>query len=355
MVSSAAYAKPLSRFAKPVLLPASIAAIAYAAYTGRANGAELARKFFTGPGSKSRMVALLMVLVNWKSLPLAWTVRIFNTMISHLLVRPFHELGPEALFHPIISQTHVTLLEVDYNVHKSNSTYFADLDVSRSHLASHLFARGIRALGNNEATRLVKDPSDPTMPARGRFGVSLGAVQCSFKRELKPYQRYEMWTRVLSWDRKWLYLVTHFVEAGAVKPRSWDNPKNFGPTRAAEGKPEDWERKIHASAVSKYVFKIGRLTVHPAIVIGASGLLPERPEGWVSTDSSGMVTPAEPVVGNTDEAHKNEEEVTGWDWTRIEKERLKGLEFAQNFAALDGLIGQFDGGEDGALGRFGLG
>lgn len=355
MVSSAAYARPISKIAKPVILPGSIAAIAYAAYNGKINGAiDLAKRFATGPGSKSRIFALLMVLVNWKSLPLAWTVRIFNTMISHILIRPAHEHGPEVLFHPVISETHVTLLEVDYNIHKSNSTYFADLDVSRSHLASHLFARGIRLLGNNAESKLVMDPSDPTKPARGRFGVSLGAVHCSFKKEIKPYQKYELWTRVLSWDRKWLYLVTHFVEAGAVKPKSWD-AQGFGLTRSKDGVPEEWQKKIFATAVSKYVWKMGRLTVHPAIVIESSGLLPERPEGWVSTESSGMVTPNEPVIGNTSEEAKEHDAETGWDWRRTENERLKGLEFAQHFAALDGLAGQFDGGENGALGKFALG
>ncbi|KAK9414514.1 putative Capsule polysaccharide biosynthesis protein [Seiridium unicorne] len=354
MVSSVGYARPLSKIAKPVLLPLSVAAVAFAVYKGRADGAELAKQFFTGPGNKSRIFALLMVAVNWKSLPLAWTVRIFNTMIGHLFVREFHAHGPEVLFHPVISETHVTLLEVDYNIHKSNSTYFADLDVSRSHLASHLFARGIRLLGNNAESKLVMNPSDPTKVAKGRFGVSLGAVFCSFKREIKPYQKYELWTRVLSWDRKWLYLVTHFVEAGAVKPKSWD-AASFGVTRDAEGKPEEWQKKIFATAVSKYVWKMGRLTVHPAIVMEASGLLPARPEGWVSTESSGMVTPSEPVTGNTDGEAKEHDAETGWDWRRIEDERLKGLEFAQHFAELDGLAGEFDGGENGALGKFALG
>lgn len=74
MVSSVGYAKPISRIAKPVLLPLSIAAVALAAYKGRTDGFEIAKQFLTGPGSKSRIFALLMVVVNWKSLPLAWTV-----------------------------------------------------------------------------------------------------------------------------------------------------------------------------------------------------------------------------------------------------------------------------------------
>src|ERR1700712_999967 len=169
-------------------------------------------------------------------------------MISHILVRKPHTHSPDKLFHPVITQTHVSLLEVDYNIHKSNSTYFADLDISRSHLASHLFARAVHTLNKNDEVKLVMDPSNPDRPAKGKFGVSLGAVQCSFKRELKPYQRYEMWTRVLSWDKKWLYLVTHFVEKGAVKPRSWDTA-SCGITRATEGKKGDWQDKIFATAV----------------------------------------------------------------------------------------------------------
>lgn len=198
------------------------------------------------------------------------------------------------------------------------------------------------------------DPAHPDKPAKGRFGVSLGAVHCSFKKELKPYQKYELWTRVLSWDRKWLYLITHFVEAGAVKPKSWD-AQSFGITRDKDGNPEEWQKKIHATAVSKYVWKMGRLTVHPAIVIQASGLLPARPDGWVSTESSGMVTPSEPVTGNTNDEAMEHDAATGWDWRKTETERLNGYEFAQHFAALDGLADQFDGGEHGVLGKFSLG
>ncbi|KAI8633613.1 capsule polysaccharide biosynthesis protein [Xylariaceae sp. FL1651] len=344
MASAAGSLSRFSRIAGPALLPV----IAYGAYKGNAAGAIEA--FFTGPGRTSRIIALVVVLVNWKSLPLAWTVRVFNAMLSHFVIRRYHTHTPDKLFHPAISESHVSLLEVDYNIHKSNSTYFADLDVSRSHLVTHLFARGCHALGNNAATKLVADPADPARPARGKFGVMLGGVQCSFKKELRPYQRYEMWSRVLSWDRKWMYIVTHFVEKGAVRPRSWD-AENCGATRTAASAPQDWERKIHASAVSKYVFKIGRLTVHPAVVIGASGMLPERPGGWVTEESD-----TAKLEGMTNgHAGSDAAESLAWDWERTEEERRKGLEYAEHFASLDGLLHRFDPGEDGALGRFGLG
>lgn len=273
-------------------------------------------------------------------------------MISHFTFRRLHTHTPDKLFHPVITPSHVSILEVDYNIHKSNSTYFADLDVSRSHLVTHLFARGCQAIANNAKTKLVMDPSDLTKPAKGKFGVMLGAVHCSFKKELQPYQGYEMWSRVLSWDRKWMYIVTHFVEKGAVKPRSW-GASSFGATRKEDGKQEVWEKKIHATAISKYVFKVGRLTVHPAILIEASGMLPERPGGWVAVED-GMAPPSHTITGSVLPEAETAAEALEWDWRRTEELRQKGHEFASHFALLDDLQGQFDGGENGALGRFGI-
>ncbi|KAI0179476.1 capsule polysaccharide biosynthesis protein [Hypoxylon sp. FL1284] len=346
MASAAGSSNRVVRVAGSALLPL----MAYGAYKGNAVG--LLESFFTGPGRTSRIVALVVVLVNWKSLPLAWTFRVFHAMASHFSFRSLHTHTPDKLFHPVITPSHVSLLEVDYNIHKSNSTYFADLDVSRSHLIAHLFARGCQAIANNAKTTLVLDPSDPTKAAKGRFGVMLGAVHCSFKKELQPYQRYEMWSRVLSWDRKWIYIVTHFVEKGAVQPRSWD-ASSFGATRKGSERElqeeRDWEKKIHATAISKYVFKVGRLTVHPAILIEASGMLPERPGGWVAVED-GMAQPSHPVNGSA----VPEAEALGWDWRRTEEVRQKGHEFAEHFAALDGLLSHFDAGENGALGKFGV-
>ncbi len=47
-----------------------------------------------------------------------------------------------------------------------------------------------------------------------------------------------------------------------------------------------------------------------------------------------------------------EESAEEWDWRRVELERRKGMQFAQHFAALDGMHALFDGGAKGALGRF---
>src|SRR5690349_19737208 len=102
---------------------------------------------------------------------------------------PHHHLP--ALFQPTITPSHSPALECDYNLHKSNSTYFSDLDVTRSHLVCALLNRTMRKLLDNPGRIIGPDGK----PARGRWGIMLGAVYCGFKREIKPYEGYEMWSR----------------------------------------------------------------------------------------------------------------------------------------------------------------
>lgn len=194
-------------------------------------------------------------------------------------------------------------------------------------------------------------------PAAGSFSMALGSAHCSFHKEIGPYGAYEMWTRVLAWDRKWLYTVTHFVKKGAGRPSEWLDPKFRRGNRSAGQEPvKDWERKVHATAVGKYVFKLGRLTVHPAIILRESGLLPERPGGWVVDDAS----PAEdaPPVEELPEGDlfsQVEGDDTEWDWRRVEQRRRAGMEYAGRFHAMDDLREMFDGGRGPVLGRFGPG
>lgn len=253
------------------------------------------------------------------------------------------------LFHYTISSTYTSLLETDYNLHKSNSTYFSDLDVSRSHCISHLLKPGMQAISANAVTQCVRDKQGNII--KGGMGIGLGAVFCSFRKEIAPFQGYEMWTRVLCWDRKWIYLMTHFVVKGKVNPAKWDNEKSFFGSKktrktATLKEGETMEKYVIATAISKYVFKLGRFTVHPTILMGESGLLPERPGGGWRYGPDEVGDESE-QLGEVDlEAEEN------WDWKRVEYQRREGMKFAKQFAELDGLNGLFDGGEKGALGRF---
>jgi hypothetical protein len=177
--------------------------------------------------------------------------------------------GTPTVFLPFITTTHAPLLECDYNLHKSNSTYFTDLDASRSHLLSALCYRGLRTV-------------DSELTAEGKPGILaaiIGSVTTSFKREIPMFRQYEVWSRILTWDQKWIYIVTHFVQKGAVEPKRFLAGAPAAPAVATvkgddsgQSERQSSSAFVYATSVSKYVFKKGRLTVPPERVLRASGL-----------------------------------------------------------------------------------
>ncbi|KAK7751177.1 hypothetical protein SLS62_006861 [Diatrype stigma] len=278
--------------------------------------------------------------------------------------RPAVAPSPQHIFQPLVTSSTAQLMEIDFNLHKTNSSYFADLDIARAHLVCTLFSRAIeRVRGGTGA--YVFAPS-PTPSAGGKntgqqekkkekpplFGLALGAVSCSFRRELRPYQDYEMWTRLLAWDEKWLYIATHFVRAGAGAGTATGfsslYPEQQGSGSCTEGttaatttnkssRPEPEKQHIFATALSKCVFKSGRKTVAPEQMLRMSGLLPAV-EGQEEGEE-GQKGPAKPVVDMTLE--------------EIEEQRLKGLETAQMLSGQyqQCLEAEFDNSGSEVLGR----
>ncbi|MCJ1233113.1 hypothetical protein MMC14_001068 [Varicellaria rhodocarpa] len=209
----------------------------------------------------------------------------------------------------------------------------------------------------------------------------LGAVSCHFRREIKPYQRYEMWTRLLAWDRKWIYMVTHFVKKDAVKPRAYSLYPFQNTKQNGTSKVDKKEDAIFASALSKCVFKKGRLTIAPEVMLEASGLLPERLENkFLHTSAEHHDPPqlqslfeetanlpfkamagigamrermAENLLTTEDDMAETGPQLTNleeWTWERVEQERCRGLQIANLLHGLDSLVHEFSG-EGEALGK----
>lgn len=263
--------------------------------------------------------------------------------------RPSVPLTSAHIFQPIITSSSAQLMELDFNMHKSNSSYFADVDIARTHLVCTLFARAIAQMRGGTAAY--------TGSAQPMFGLALGAVSCTFKREVAPFARYEMWSKILSWDDKWFYIVTHFVRKGAARPRSYSlypeqTPSSSrAPSRrnsnaeklddeairrasvdsaaASDSDEVDVfkpEKQLFATALSKCVFKSGRKTVSPQQMLQMAGLLPES-----AGDGS-------------------ESQITAED---IEWQRQRGLKIAHQLAAQNqqNLEAEFAGSDCEALGR----
>lgn len=211
------------------------------------------------------------------------------------------EHKPGAIFQPVVTPSRVALLETDYNLHKSNSIYFFDLDVARTDLLAALRAQAIDGGLYKEYKKGVQ--------------VLLAGTSCTFKKEIKPGAAFEVQSRVLAWDKKWLYIVTHFVEK-----RKGGNSPNYKPWKKVDdGKTVQASPLIYATAISKCVVKSGRLTVPPQKFFQAAGVLPseDQPESSIIAD----VTPEANDFG-------------GWTWKKVEEERLEALKFADGFAGV---------------------
>ncbi|KAH6651488.1 hypothetical protein BKA67DRAFT_660297 [Truncatella angustata] len=204
---------------------------------------------------------------NAKALPLVYTFRLLPslyrlfaprlsrnkklTTIHSANTSTSYNAASPALFRHDTMTSRAVALDLDVNVHKSNSTFFADADISRARLLTGLLSAGLAGLG----------------PAN----FVLAGVQCRFQREIRPYQAYAVSSRILAWNDRTLYVVTYFLRPGTALP--FDLEVRGGP--AALAKDEKLRRSVFATMVTKYVFKAGRATVAPEQVFRAAGLLLE--------------------------------------------------------------------------------
>jgi hypothetical protein len=254
------------------------------------------------------------------------------------------------VFVPCMVTSRTPLLETDYNLHKSNSTYFTDLDVSRTALVSRIYSPGVGIVSKElDQEFLVASKKDgKPFPRRKPVSIVLGSVYCTFKREIKPFELYEMHSKVISWDKKWMYILTCFMRPGR----------------------RGGENTVLAVAVSKYVVKKGRLTVPPERLLRASGFLPAPPEIEAKTalvdsaEASGLDTPGSgdgiTATGGVDGSlvrevlKMNDDQIPErevlekqqrdnndswnpeqWTWERIDQERMRGLEVVDGYTNLD--------------------
>ncbi|KAI4662965.1 uncharacterized protein J4E79_004277 [Alternaria viburni] len=302
---------------------------------------------YNAPGGLWRIAAILLALANLKNLPFVWHLRFIRALFYQLYFQPT-PIPPHALFQPIITSTRTTFLETDYNMHKSNSTYFSDMDISRTHLFTALIRNGIRKnsrLGGAKKSA-VAGAVGATEGTRGKHYIALGGISCLFKKEILPYKKYEMWTRLLCWDKKWFYLVTHMVKPGVAQPESWTLQPWKKSKPAKDVDAEKLKGAIYATAIAKYVVKRGRITVPPEHVLVDADMVPAKPEGWVYQEATTE------EQGPNDDVLPKAVEAKDWNWDVIEAERLRGLKVAEHFAAMDGIHDFFDGGKEGVLGEF---
>ncbi len=86
--------------------------------------------------------------------------------------------------------------DLDFNLHVNNGRYLTLADMGRL----HWFARtGLLAVARRERALPV-----------------VGDVIAKFRRELKPFESFEIQSRLVGWDEKWAFLEHRFVREGRV-------------------------------------------------------------------------------------------------------------------------------------------
>ncbi|KAI6782257.1 uncharacterized protein J7T54_008343 [Emericellopsis cladophorae] len=257
----------------------------------------------------------LLAVLNAKVLPGAWTLRVLwqynvSYYASRRRTRPaplptnpdrrvaswHHGPGSSTGSHPLFQadriRSHVALLEIDINLHKSNATFFTDLDVSRIRLMARLMAPAW-PMDKMQIEYTGRDGQPRRETVRGRAAFILGSAHTTFRKEMRALARYEVHSALLAWDTRWLYVGSWFVAPGQ-------------------------STTIYAASLSKYILKKGRITVAPSQFLEEGGWIP-------------------PAHADDDEQHGARSRA--WSWQNAETQRARGMETVRGWASVDdGLV-----------------
>ena len=86
--------------------------------------------------------------------------------------------------------------DLDFNIHVNNGRYLALADIGRIHW---FISTGVLAVARQHKALPV-----------------IGDAIAKFRHDLKVFQTFEIYTRLIGWDRKWGFMEHRFVRAGRV-------------------------------------------------------------------------------------------------------------------------------------------
>ncbi|KAF8342468.1 hypothetical protein F5887DRAFT_974384 [Amanita rubescens] len=283
----------------------------------------------------AKYIFFLLLLLNARSLPLAWHIRVFRPVFAiklrhrwlnlrtALMSRQQKEIEEDVWmdrlcpvgqdpFETVVTYTSsASIDDSDFNGHLSNSSYAKTCDASRFKAALKFFPLFFGAGG--------------WMP--------LAATHYYFIREIPTFASYEVRMSVQAWDQKWFYVALKFV----TKPKK-SNRESKSTAKTADRSPSDSTDSIpfiaslripaegelttaagtpaesiaasssetgktlnavsrglgpkettvlqepdgailHTIAISRLCFKVGRITVPPAVVLALHGFCEPPAQG----------------------------------------------------------------------------
>lgn len=86
--------------------------------------------------------------------------------------------------------------DCDINLHLNNGRYLTFMDLGRTHLLAQIGMLG--------------------MLLKYRWAPVLSAAEISYLRPIRPFQKFDLSTRLLTWDEKYFYMEQRFVASGQL-------------------------------------------------------------------------------------------------------------------------------------------
>ena len=121
-------------------------------------------------------------------------MNLYLRLLRLLLLLPFTRR--RALLDPGRIRFRVWPTDCDINLHMNNGRYLTFMDLGRVHLLAQ-----IGLLGGL---------------MRRRWTPVLSAAEINFIRPVRPLQRFDLITRLLTWDEKYFYIEQRFLAAGRL-------------------------------------------------------------------------------------------------------------------------------------------
>ena len=173
-----------------------------------------------------KLIIGVVLASTYKSLPGAYFLRFYYYVLKDLLFPMWFGKNTENIarlqrnefgcFSYTKLKTYASLFECDFYLHKSNSTYFEELDIARTDLMLKIFQK-----------LFLNSKRVPYVPVANVF--------TNYLKEIGPYQPYEVRSCILCWDEKWIYVLSRFLVKNGTQ--------------------------LASISITKYVLKDGRKTI----------------------------------------------------------------------------------------------
>ncbi|KAF8841336.1 hypothetical protein BDN67DRAFT_534502 [Paxillus ammoniavirescens] len=271
-----------------------------------------------------RVLVGFTLLINVRSFPLLWHVRVFLPLAIVRCKYHFSFYKHILSFKPAAARHHAAVNQLEslcpvganpftFTVHYKSWASPDDCDFL-GHLSNSSYAKARDVLISQFSIKAC-----PTFVGVGGC-VILGASHYQFLREIPLFARYEIKLSIGAWDQKWMYLVCRFTSHSKNK-RKMKTKQNKPPVLPIGSSassviristpitPSDSESSdppsdritqalassllaegpdgptVHCFSISRVCFKIGRITVPPPVLLGCEGFSKPPSSGSYSHDA----------------------------------------------------------------------